>query len=658
LSRASRWSAVAILVLVTLASPACDDAVPYTGEATASAIPDDVTMVAGARHDVLVAACVDSVSWADVLTPVVVTGFFVSQGRLDAAFYLPEAVAASLIPNCEPVEFDVTDASVDGAGFSLEPTENPAAYRVRSTGEGEATFRADVRVRGETLQVETRLQAVEPDTVSFSPRCDFDEQAGGRPVAEHLFQAESSAEFSYSLERDGKQLAGYDFSPFDSEAIELRPSTSPGPWTYIDIIGEPGEYALRTAYDPDFAFDFRIIDRSEFDALELGLTGDSSWFVGQERAVQALLTLEGELPCQHTQGLELEIETPEVCAVPSAFTPETISTYPRAFVGLAAGTCRITVSLPEAGLNATFETIVHPAFEPVQVEGRGETELTHLWVEEGEYFVGAAERAELRRDDAYVIHHTVNGAWQTKTLPSHLLDLGGASGQVFAVGEDALVLQFDGAQWIEHDIAGAPEAFHRVWVRAPDDVFVAGQVSVFHFDGTSWSIIESATDDLQDPVRDIFAADGGPLFVLHQTLYRYDGSQWHDELVDFPEHVGNFRSPTQLVARAGDDIWLSGHFMDGRVLKFDGVRWESVAIGHITEGLEPHFTAIWPVRGVEEAFFMRADSYNWAAHYNGRTLQQFDRPIPSKGVTVTGEGDDVFILSHDRIFKTTYVPTP
>ena len=64
------------------------------------------------------------------------------------------------------------------------------------------------------------------------------------------------------------------------------------------------------------------------------------------------------------------------------------------------------------------------------------------------------------------------------------------------------------------------------------------------------------------------------------------------------------------------------------------------------------------MRGTTEAFFMREDGIDWAAHYNGRALLQFDRPAPSKGVEVTGDGDDVFILANDRIYRTTYVPAP
>jgi hypothetical protein len=110
----------------------------------AASVPPSATVAVGATHDVLVIAGQDRVTLTRFVFPVAATALFVGLGRLDAAFYLPGALTKAAIPQCETVDFAVSGAKLDGSGFTLEATMNPNAFKAHATGEGEATFSAQV----------------------------------------------------------------------------------------------------------------------------------------------------------------------------------------------------------------------------------------------------------------------------------------------------------------------------------------------------------------------------------------------------------------------------------------------------------------------------------------------------------------------------------
>lgn len=63
-----------------------------------------------------------------------------------------------------------------------------------------------------------------------------------------------------------------------------------------------------------------------------------------------------------------------------------------------------------------------------------------------------------------------------------------APDDAFAVGDQGLILRFDGTSWTQMD-APEPAIYDGVWASGPDDAYAVSQDGVAHFDGNSWSTI-------------------------------------------------------------------------------------------------------------------------------------------------------------------------
>jgi len=92
--------------------------------------------------------------------------------------------------------------------------------------------------------------------------------------------------------------------------------------------------------------------------------------------------------------------------------------------------------------------------------------------------------------------------WQNP-LPqgNHLRGVWGRSGSdVFAVGDDGTILHYNGTSWSSMD-SGTSEHLNGVWGHSGSDVFAVGNGgAILHYDGTSWSYMFSGTsEDLYVP---------------------------------------------------------------------------------------------------------------------------------------------------------------
>ena len=102
----------------------------------------------------------------------------------------------------------------------------------------------------------------------------------------------------------------------------------------------------------------------------------------------------------------------------------------------------------------------------------------------------------------------------------------------------------------------------KVWGSAADDVFVGGELGViFHYDGQSWSRMDTPDDDT--PIVTLFGRGGGEIYGVggrgHGVIWRYDGADWTDESPegDFPGLMGVHTSSGAPVLVAGEDGFLA-----------------------------------------------------------------------------------------------------
>lgn len=175
------------------------------------------------------------------------------------------------------------------------------------------------------------------------------------------------------------------------------------------------------------------------------------------------------------------------------------------------------------------------AFEAVAADGTD----TLWWVGRG------GESTFLVGERGAIFRASSTGALERMTSPTTatLYGVWGASeSEVWAVGGSPLgngpndvLLKFDGAAWA---VVPSPEplgvALFKVWGSARDDVFVVGQQGVvLHYDGSAWSRQTSPTRSTLLTVTgrsktDVWAVGGPPA-----TLVKWDGASWSNEPLPF-----------------------------------------------------------------------------------------------------------------------------
>lgn len=655
--RTPTWMLIAVVTLSSCS--ACNEALPdaLKPESQATVIPGSADVVAGSRHDVLVVACVNRVNWLDVLTPFVVAAFFVSVGRIDAAFYVPGAVASALIPECGDADFEVDNARVDGDGFSLEPTDNPALFHLDAGASGSGVFRADVVVNGELIGVEATFRAQTPNEVALNWACPR-QAVEGYDLDPFMHERGSEFSFQPELAADGTPLAGYQFElfdPSDTIAIEVDERGA-----YVaTFVGPRGPASLRSSYDPNFEFAATVIEPSDYTELTVVTGAHRVAFVGEPITFDSMVAIDGVIPCTQTR-LDMMLPTPAVCDVPQPFARDFTSLGLRQIDAVSPGTCTVELALPEAGLSATYAIEVHPNFETVEVGNIGEATSGHALAHQGEFYVGAIEtNGKTRRAEwTFVVLYTVEGVWQRQVVDQEVYAFAAADGHVFALtrgqasGEDrvGVVWEFDGTTWTDHRMPGETENIMRTLsARAANDVWIVGAMAAFHYDGIVWSRLDVPEGEA---LSDVWAAPNGATYVLGNTLYRVEDDIWVDLLRDLDPELGGRYS--RVTGTDAGGLWLSGD--SDNLLHWDGTSWQRVELRANETYNFPAYTTVWPVPGTDELFVFNTGT-NWIGHFDGDHFLEFDKVslgAAARGFTV--DGNSIVLTDGRAIQRLTYVP--
>jgi hypothetical protein len=88
---------------------------------------------------------------------------------------------------------------------------------------------------------------------------------------------------------------------------------------------------------------------------------------------------------------------------------------------------------------------------------------------------------------------------------------GSSPSDVFAVGKFGRIRHFDGTTWTEME-SGTDKFLFGVWGTSPSDVYAVGEGgTILHYDGASWSPMESGTEI---ELWEIWGISSGDVFVV------------------------------------------------------------------------------------------------------------------------------------------------
>ncbi|MBI1320280.1 MAG: hypothetical protein GC168_15240 [Candidatus Hydrogenedens sp.] len=231
---------------------------------------------------------------------------------------------------------------------------------------------------------------------------------------------------------------------------------------------------------------------------------------------------------------------------------------------------------------------------------------------------------------------------------------GSAPDDVFIVGgttEQAWIYHFDGIEWSQ---MAAPAVPQLIWVFGfgTDNVYAVGlDGAVIQYDGLQWHILDSGTDEdlwgIWGTAPDDLWLVGGELTPGDPVILHYDGQVFAKWAA--PE---NDRNATSLfkVWGIGDEVFAVGS--TGLIIAFDGERWAQVPAG---PAANDDFVSLWGTRedhiaavgGRASGILSDFDGQAWST----RPVA----PVPGLSAVYMGQ-DDEAIVGGQRGFVGHYNP--
>ncbi|MGE3670503.1 MAG: hypothetical protein AB7K71_12630 [Polyangiaceae bacterium] len=237
--------------------------------------------------------------------------------------------------------------------------------------------------------------------------------------------------------------------------------------------------------------------------------------------------------------------------------------------------------------------------------------------------------------------------------PGTVTDIRGTShSDVWAVGEDGLVVHFDGQKWSKPQALVPPTdpaALRKLDGTSTEDVWAVGGNLAAHFDGTAWTNL-SPTLISQPAFSGVWVESTSSVYLTDAggALLHYDGSQWSEVarseltlgdvvgvgpgevwisakqsndvfavhyrdgvLKEFPvgRTVNAGDSPSAIWASSNCNVWIAAQ---GGAFRFDGTKWDKFPLKS-----DYRASAIWGTQGDDVWASVDFDTY----HFDGSTFQ-------------------------------------
>jgi hypothetical protein len=235
--------------------------------------------------------------------------------------------------------------------------------------------------------------------------------------------------------------------------------------------------------------------------------------------------------------------------------------------------------------------------------------------------------------------HLWNGAtWTNDSGASGVSDVAtDGAGSIYTIGSAGLLTRtLASPTWTTLDgtASGA-----RLWVVAPDDIWVLDSRKLLHFNGTTTDIVPCATCTATSSVNDLWGT-GNDIFAVgnDDNVMHWNGSSWTTTTVAPQLEAVYGWAPNDVVAVAST----------GALYHYDGTSWTI-----LSDSGQP-VAALW---GTSSSDIFVGSDQGAVAHYDGARWSPVD--LANQGISViTGAGDSVFFFdittsSSHRLVRTT-----
>lgn len=156
---------------------------------------------------------------------------------------------------------------------------------------------------------------------------------------------------------------------------------------------------------------------------------------------------------------------------------------------------------------------------------------------------------------------SLNGIW------------GSSPSDIFAVGDNGMILHYDGESW-QQEYSGTTENLNGVWGTSASSVYVVGANGlILHYDGRNLTDVSPSFSGF---LSDVWCGSGsGECFTVGQDAgilgVAAPESPWN------MVYSSNNRSLNAIWGSSASDIYAAGD--SGTLLHFDGIRWTPISTG-------------------------------------------------------------------------------
>ena len=163
-----------------------------------------------------------------------------------------------------------------------------------------------------------------------------------------------------------------------------------------------------------------------------------------------------------------------------------------------------------------------------------------------------------------IVHYDGTWSLMESTTTNYLYDVdGNASDDVYACGQSGTIIHYNGTSWSPLT-SGTATNLDQIMCMGTNAIFAKGNYEILYYNGSSWSIYTAA-----NTVQDLWGISSNDVYAVCSggKIYHFDGSSWSEM---------NSSTTQNLMAiwgKSAADIYAVGN---GVIIHYDGFNWSEM----------------------------------------------------------------------------------
>jgi len=220
-----------------------------------------------------------------------------------------------------------------------------------------------------------------------------------------------------------------------------------------------------------------------------------------------------------------------------------------------------------------------------------------------------------------------------------------SSNDIYSVGDAGTILHYDGVSWSSIE-SGTTANLTGIWGSGSDDIYAVGDGGLMlHYDGSSWSPIATG---VTANLNDIWGSSADTIYAVgsESTILRFDGANWSSTSCPTCEGA-NLRSVHGNAPNYYSAGTLGGLSFIGVLIRLDGTDW------HCVYCVYAEYYGIWvsPDGNVYASgwhYDRYAGEHGFLVRYDGTAWINTVLPIEETGRSMWGDWSDNVYAVFDR----------